>query len=548
MSKKIKFLIILGIAFLFILGIPEYIFLSLNQAQAANNMVQGLIFYEKTGMLHFKFNVQTSFTSSSEKAFLFNSTSGAGYVEVFLMDNYANPLTNTDYINPSPEGGTCDPVTHRCVLDFKAGVTYDINLDYTRFEYGGTTWRWTYSKYVVEFGVPTTSHYIYIPIQFTGYIDTELYYFTEIPTLTITYPFDEAEISGNFNITGTITQPSPYEYNQLMTYAYLYNPLGPYDEIGVFTIPLLATSTQQFSQPIIGLPISNPNNIILINELQYLNPETETITKTYRQGSGTEFPWQIRMTTFAEGEAPEYPFDPPIWPNYFDIYRPTASSDGYYRLTTPTSTIEFVYNFPETYKVRITQDEAEKLATSTFATVDPDGNLRFTVANFDASTSTIKWVEANVYNASDNLIITALFPIIGLEAGAQENIGIWGQIESFIKGLLTKFFFPSTAVIDKFQTTIPNIVKSKIPISYFYEIKGIIEGANIATSTTPFPSVEVDLGGQMVDIKLIDFSYLEEQGYMATLKNLMRIFLWGMFFMYLYALGTAGPKQLQMKF
>ena len=532
MSKKIKFIAIFLATLFLVMGVFDYFFLSLNQAQGANNYIDDIVFYcGSDTKLHLSFHTKTTFSTVYNFQPWYNSLFADG------LDAFVG------YVRGFRLGGVDSSYT------FTAGNNYDFQMSFRTV--GGvfspdSCNNFTSNNYIYRIGNTTNNHY---PIFNPVWEDNQQYYFTEYPSLTLTFPTtDDIEISGNFNITGTITQPSPYEYNQLMTYAYLYNPLGPYDEIGVFTIPLLATSTQQFSQPIIGLPISNPNNIILINELQYLNPETETITKTYRQGSGTEFPWQIRMTTFAEGEAPEYPFDPPIWPNYFDIYRPTASSDGYYRLTTPTSTIEFVYNFPETYKVRITQDEAEKLATSTFATVDPDGNLRFTVANFDASTSTIKWVEANVYNASDNLIITALFPIIGLEAGAQENIGIWGQIESFIKGLLTKFFFPSTAVIDKFQTTIPNIVKSKIPISYFYEIKGIIEGANIATSTTPFPSVEVDLGGQMVDIKLIDFSYLEEQGYMATLKNLMRIFLWGMFFMYLYALGTAGPKQLQMKF
>jgi len=551
---------------LFSLGIPNYFFLSLNTAAAANNYIEDIKFYENSdGLEEISFKVKTSF----------DITIGAE----LEPDNY-----NTSYCSigggyfgsqKNPPGDGINPRNFQFVL---YGDNYSFECNTTQHYVAGQTYKGILTvgmrinhttkkicvldncapvlncdikTYLSSYGTPTSNTYITLtsslPGQWAPLYDTEKYYFTEYPSLTTTWPEnDNIEIAGDFNITGTITQPSPYEYNQLMTYAYLYNPLGEYDPIGVFTIPLLATSTQQFTQPIIGLPVSNPRNIVLINELQKL--EGDIITETYRKDGGTEFPWLIRIKTFLEGEAPSYPFEPPEWDNYLDIYRPSASSDGYYRLKTPTSTIEFSYNFPETYKIRITENEIEKLATSTFASIDPDGNLRFEVANIDASTSTINWIEAKVYNTNDILIITARFPILGLEAGQEENLGIWGQIEDFIRKQTTALFLPSQTTIDKFQKSLPDIIKSKIPMSYFYEIKDIIQETNISTSTSDFPAVEVNLDGQEVELQLINFNWLEEQGYMTTLKNLMRVFLWATYFIYLFSIGTAGPKQLQFKF
>lgn len=70
--------------------------------------------------------------------------------------------------------------------------------------------------YISQYGTPTSSsyfqHYNTVGSPWPMYSDTQKYYFTEYPTLTITYPVNNAEIAGNFYITGSFTQPTTPTY------------------------------------------------------------------------------------------------------------------------------------------------------------------------------------------------------------------------------------------------------------------------------------------------------------------------------------------------
>ncbi len=361
-------------------------------------------------------------------------------------------------------------------------------------------------------------------------------HFTVYPTLTITYPpnhypphTDEDiidEVAGDFNITGTVTQPSPYEYNEIVASFGFYNEWGKNEYIGEFTAPLSATSSQSFTIPIIGLPVSEPGSLEVLIQLRKVS--NGQVLDSY---GTTASPWNFIMKTVHEDGYTPPASSYPEWHKYFDIYAPSPSSDGYYHLTPPTSSVEFIYNFPETYKVWIYQGESTKLATSTFASLDIDFNKRFIVDNFDA-TSTPSYIHAVISNSDDEVIIDALFPVIETSAGETQNTGFWGEISDFISRTASSLFVPSPAVISKVSDGYRSLLTSKIPFSYFYDIKNVFASSTVGTATSLDSTVHIDIAGSDVSFPIFDVpDELTETDAYRTFYDFLRV---GCYFMYVY--------------
>ena len=394
-------------------------------------------------------------------------------------------------------------------------------------EYGGTDATLDSETYITNLGKAYDSNSNW-PMT-----DTEKYYYKEYPTLTITNPPDNAEIAGDFNITGTITQPAPYEYNQVvasLSYENDWENTGEGYYIGEYTTDLTATSTQEFTLPIYGLPISDPGKIIVVMSLRNTTTNTD-----YHCQPDSAYPNMFKITTKAEAGAWKPPEEYPEWNKYLDIYSPSPSDDGYYKLKTPTSSIKFIYNFPEEYKIRITEDGNEKLATSTFKTLDPYNSKKFTIDNFNVSTSTPDQVEAKVYNTEDGLVISMIFPILGLKEGETQNIGLWNNIESFIKRILGNIIVPSPATLDKFKVNLPAELKSKIPISYFYDLKTAIANISVEEATST-PPLQWTIGEYAFSMNPVDFGatgLAETQGW-RDIYDLTKKALWLIFALYVF--------------
>jgi len=361
-------------------GIFEYLFLSLKTTFGANNYIENIVWYRDTSDNEYKinFSVKTTF-------------------DVYLYEegNYCA------FYKPSPESrfnftlydnsGSSFALNRTCPGETGNSYTFTAGTTHTLILHGQKAKSFNSSHYIKKI------QYIYGgSIIFT---DTEEYYFTEYPSLSLDYPEDEIEIAGDFQITGTLTMPSPYtDYNYIASAVYFENPWSsePIDFIGNFYTSLTATSSQEFAIDVISLPITYPDKIKIRMELW--NMENDIITDTF---SGNEYPWLIDIYTRHIGEAPEYPFYPPIWSEYLNISRPSASSDGYYRIQTPTSSVDFIHNFPETYTIYIKQEGIMKMATTTFSNINIENERKFILDDVDASTSTIKWIEAIVYNIDD---------------------------------------------------------------------------------------------------------------------------------------------------
>jgi len=88
------------------------------------------------------------------------------------------------------------------------------------------------------------------------FIDYQDYYFTEYPSLTITYPHDNDEIAGAFNIQGSYTIPAGSGYNYLVAGFFTpgsYDPLNFNSNVGAFGYDL-ATTTGNVLIPVNGIP------------------------------------------------------------------------------------------------------------------------------------------------------------------------------------------------------------------------------------------------------------------------------------------------------
>lgn len=182
-----------------VLGYIIWIFsgaISPKTALASNNYIDNIVFYKNAdGYNHISFHCKTSFTSTDWDSF------GRIYLGETLLTN----------------SFPCIP--HR---SWVAGNNYD----YKSYTSGYNQDEEHCPQNNPDNATYTTANYIKIAPQNDGglvFSDAEEYYFSEYPTLTITYPEDNDEIAVNFYITGSWTQPSPYPYHWLLAY---FNPVG----------------------------------------------------------------------------------------------------------------------------------------------------------------------------------------------------------------------------------------------------------------------------------------------------------------------------------
>ena len=197
MSKKIKFILILSFIFLIGMGVFEYIALRnkdeinlgyLKTAQASNNYISNIAYYKDTdGYLRLKFHVDTSFCARTP----------------FYWDYMGNQYYDAGYTAPLVlSDNDCSTSILKDAECFTAGNTYTL---FTCFGSAKMTLAATSSFWIKNIGwydypagICEGKRCIFTPTWY----DTESYYFTEYPTITVDYPADLAEIAGPFTITG----------------------------------------------------------------------------------------------------------------------------------------------------------------------------------------------------------------------------------------------------------------------------------------------------------------------------------------------------------
>lgn len=166
-----------------------------------NNYIDNLLFYyDTTDDLIFQFHCKTTFTPYiGYYTYIFNTSYGGSYA---IADPYFDNIEEA--IDPDLTSG-----------QFKAGTTYRILgkfLGGENYPFSGyiTKAYWEQHK-----GAPMTSGDNLISYRFLSSIVADYtilaYYDPSCnpPSLTITYPVDNAEIVENFYVTGTFTQPTP---------------------------------------------------------------------------------------------------------------------------------------------------------------------------------------------------------------------------------------------------------------------------------------------------------------------------------------------------
>jgi hypothetical protein len=546
-SKKIKFLIILFAIFLISMGVFEYFFLSSQIALAFENVyIENTKFYnDNTDGLIFEFKVKTSFnpdiTAYWSRIF---AKYGAEISDIYNRNPSCNP-NPTQYISPNLTNGTT----------LSAGQTYKILLKYLKDSTCNsiTKSRWEYlightltqDDYLKSYSNTAGNFFkSFVPTN------TILANFSEYPTLQISYPLNNAEIAGDFSITGTFTQPSPYLYENLTAIFYWYDENNPENQFNFITgqgIYLTATSTQSITIPIENLPKSDPQFIGI------------RFTATGTQAEGHSFDDELKIKTmYIIGEWPPPSYEGPNVISYFntgeiDIYSPTSIGGTYY-IDTPTSSVKFIL----TPDIRVDNniwiyEQLEGgnvetiLATTTISDLTGEFfgqivNRIFEVEGIFASTSTPAWLTAEIRTQTGTLISQNNWRILGV---IDEQIeGDYGVIGNFINQQIKQFLYiqPET---EQAYYNLGETIKTKIPISYFYDIKKVFEGIDMNT-TTPFPAFSAPLGDETLQINMLDTTVLNDLGLIDTFKDVQRVFLWGMFLIWLFMLGKAGPKQIQM--
>ena len=530
------------LVFAYSIGIFHYPFLLLNKAEASNNYISDIKFYKDTATDFYvmEFDVNTTFQIDygakqwTGAYWRVEIAPGGSFFGKWKLKDNSTELGFSWWVPDDWNSENLEFSEYNSTKTFTAGNTYKamiINNGYIYYETELGNEVWINPTDTLQSSTLTTETY-FTKFGYYGYPaswpfqDNEQYYFSETPNLSLTFPEEnEQEIAGDFQITGTITMPSPYtDYNYIAAAVYFENPWSedPIDLIGYFHTPLTATSSQEFEIDVLGLPVSYPNKIKVRMELW--NMKNDIISNTY---TGTGWPWYFDLYTRHIGEAPTYPEFSPIWEKYLDISKPKLSEDGYYKIYTPTSKVEFIHNFPETYKIYIEQESVVKLATTTFDNINIGDTRKFEVDDIDASTSSVKWIEAIVYNPDDEEIIRALFPILGLEEGEFEDIG-----ENFIvkalKDFAREWLSPDITFVNVMKETLTDLLKSKIPFSYYYQIKEIFYDIVPEGEPEPIPPIKIELADKEIELDIFNIDELIETEGWQDLQLVLSAGIWAL--------------------
>lgn len=269
-SRPYKAILFASCAFILVFSIGFGVL----SVEASNPYISDINYYtDADGIVRVKFFVNTSFekTIGPETGVSITQCKFANYG----FGRYTRPTDlalRTLHILPIFEINQpfeCDRIFH-----FVAGNTYDmmwssgsyINLDLiTKIPctHKNTCNGWDQDFYAYYGIFPASTNYItdlfyWAPPEFPtsewpeNALDTEFYYFSEVPSLNITFPLPNAEIAEAFDITGTYTIPSIDDYYWLV-FELQY---GDADMIWAYKTDLIATSGS-FSVRVAGLPAGN---------------------------------------------------------------------------------------------------------------------------------------------------------------------------------------------------------------------------------------------------------------------------------------------------
>jgi len=213
---------ILGVIFGVIIFYGLLSGLSPKKALADNYYIDQIQFYtdpNNGNRATLRFHVKTSFNVSTYVRWSYIQVCEPPLITLNGNSNYSLDLwyikKNGVRVFPSipSDMDTCANLT------FEAGYTYEVPLAYAKqmnydiFGYYNGYYQQYYSDFV--YGL-TASDYITNIFQNTDAMDTGTYYLTQLPSLSITYPHDNNEITGAFYVDGTYSVPSISDYSRLL--------------------------------------------------------------------------------------------------------------------------------------------------------------------------------------------------------------------------------------------------------------------------------------------------------------------------------------------
>ena len=209
-KKKRAYRAFVGLVFSLILIFGLFLTFPVKTAQGANNYIDDIVFYKNTtdGYNHIRFYVKTTFSVAGNYRL--------GYI-------YRPNNTVLDAFYFCPNGAT-----------YTAGNIYDRAINRSSAEGGCQVVTYSANILTTEYYIIFNNAYATTP----SWTDAEKYYFSEFPSLTITYPQNNYEIAESFDIQGSYTLPAGSGYNLLMAGFF---KAGNYDinwnkAVNVFTI------------------------------------------------------------------------------------------------------------------------------------------------------------------------------------------------------------------------------------------------------------------------------------------------------------------------
>jgi len=325
---------IMGLVFSLILIFGLFNGFSVKTAQAVNDYFDNVNFYtDNEGFNRVSIHIKTTFTenwgaigwpvANSCVLLSHNGASGAPSMAMGNGDYIYDALINYNSIDTS----ICEDIT------YSAGNTYDLYFCESRY-LGGVYFVMNENKinmkpYFQKLAL-TSANYIWFRNTINNYNqwffgDTEYTYFTEQPTLTITYPQNNYEIAESFDIQGSYTLPAGSGYNLLMAGFF---KAGNYDinwnnAVNVFTIP-------------VSEPSGSFDNLRVSNYLPKDN--YDIYFRVYGGGLAYEFPFYISNINIVSDLPYELPITGETPPDIPSFTTPSAQKiyEDYSDYDTPT--------------------------------------------------------------------------------------------------------------------------------------------------------------------------------------------------------------------
>jgi hypothetical protein len=248
-SKRWSYRSILGVIFGVIIFSGLFSGLFSKKALASNNYIDNIQFTSQNGLLKWSFHVKTTFTItiycgwSNDKGY----ACGNGNNNVLHTDFYpyfSFALSLADYTSTFPDDWTANNFT------FTAGHIYSGCVIY------GNYWKQdpTDTSLCVSASGFTSNNYFYFtdspaywPIH-----DDDHYYFIQFPSASISYPHDNDEIAGAFNVQGSFSIPAGKSADYITI---SFNPVGAgYSLLTHFSQYISGQNQGTFSIPVSGIP------------------------------------------------------------------------------------------------------------------------------------------------------------------------------------------------------------------------------------------------------------------------------------------------------